>query len=210
MTSRGVGSPSPNVSVPRDHCPYLRPFPAGFSSCAAYQPQLFIGLDSQQKPLPPVWTCRNLAAGDNHAGGHYARCRLGDAAARERWVERVTSSRVDLMRALRREFAEFSRPYMQAILAAKARQVKHQDAAISAALRRVSDEFLDAAETHLQQRSNDLDRAGVPLDVARQIVTHAVDHWVRGSSAPVFFEVPEQLLKRLPETARRLLKPEPA
>ena len=71
---------------PADRCPYRRPFPEGFDECGAYQPAPFVGLDTHNNPLPMVWSCRNLRAGEYPAGGHYARCALGGPTARLRGV----------------------------------------------------------------------------------------------------------------------------
>jgi hypothetical protein len=169
----------------------------------------FIGLDTQQQPLPPVWSCRHLAAGEREGGGYYARCRLGDAEGRQRWLDKLTGTRVELMRELRRDFAEFSRPYLQAMAAAKGRQLKQRDPVLSGALRRVSDEFMRAADAYLEERSADFEEAGVPPDAARQLLQLAMEHWVESASTGNGFEVPEAVLQRLPETARLLIKPEP-
>ena len=70
--------------VPLDCCPYERPFEIEFAGCPGYEPEVFEPTTSQGKPLPDILTCRNLVMGSHgeHAEHRYARCVLGDAAAR--------------------------------------------------------------------------------------------------------------------------------
>jgi len=157
--------------VPPDKCPYPRPFAAGFIQCNAYQPAPYIGLDTHQQPLPPVWTCRHLTVGEEkQSGGHYPRCELGDCQARQSWVESLGSKRIEKMRRLRTDFGEFARPYLQAIWAAKGRQLKHHDAALSGALKRVSEEFLRAADSYVREHAAQLKEVDVPIEAAREIM----------------------------------------
>lgn len=82
--------------VPLDCCPYERPFEVEFAGCPGYEPEVFEPTTSQGKPLPVILTCRNLVMGSHgeHAEHRYARCGLGDAAARrERIRNQLTAIR---------------------------------------------------------------------------------------------------------------------
>ena len=67
-----------------DGCPYRRPFAEYFVDCPAYEPELFTPTSLRQLPMAPIWTCSHMAVGeDNGQRGHlFARCLIGDAAAR--------------------------------------------------------------------------------------------------------------------------------
>jgi hypothetical protein len=67
-----------------DECPYRRPFFEYFAACPAYEPELFTPRNMRGAPLAPIWTCSHMAVGeDPEQRGHlYARCLIGDAAAR--------------------------------------------------------------------------------------------------------------------------------
>ncbi|TMD67558.1 MAG: hypothetical protein E6I84_03400 [Chloroflexi bacterium] len=67
-----------------DSCPYRRPFSDDFADCPGYEPELYLPTSLRQAPLPPVWTCCHLTIGaiKGELGHLYARCLIGDAAAR--------------------------------------------------------------------------------------------------------------------------------
>ena len=67
-----------------DSCPYPRPFSDDFADCPDYEPELYLPTSLRQAPLPPVWTCCHLTIGaiKGELGHLYARCLIGDAAAR--------------------------------------------------------------------------------------------------------------------------------
>jgi len=62
----------------------------------------FRGPRPSYRPLQPVWTCQQLEVRPTGASGHryYGRCSIGDAAARERWVEQVRVVRLVTLRDL--------------------------------------------------------------------------------------------------------------
>src|SRR5918911_2813246 len=110
--SAGVDSDRPPSGQPPDACPYPRPFPEDFDDCPTYQGRLFVGLDLQYRPLRPSRTCRFLTVGDvsSQPGTFYARCALGDADARARWLAGLDRERLAKLQALRRRLAGFLRP----------------------------------------------------------------------------------------------------
>jgi len=69
--------------LPSDACPYARPFPKDFADCTAFQSVEFKGASSDVA-AQILTTCANLVVGafSDGATHRYARCQLGDAAAR--------------------------------------------------------------------------------------------------------------------------------
>jgi hypothetical protein len=69
--------------LPRDACPYSRPFPKDFADCTAFQSVEF-NAASDDAPPQMLTSCANLAIGTfwDDSKHHYARCALGDASAR--------------------------------------------------------------------------------------------------------------------------------
>ena len=74
--------------VPADGCLYRRPFDEYFLECPSYEREPYATVDLRGVPLAMVWTCSNLAIGEYEGNrGHlYARCLLGDIAARRQAV----------------------------------------------------------------------------------------------------------------------------
>ena len=70
---------------PLDRCPYAGRGTDAFNVCIAFTPCLYVGLDLQYRPLPPVTTCRHLTP-VSRAGGAYPGCALGDQQGRENWA----------------------------------------------------------------------------------------------------------------------------
>jgi hypothetical protein len=75
---------------PADECPWPRPFPEGFEECPAFAPLAFSPVDSRDRPLGPVLTCRHLISRPFNLpkAGWYGACGLGDAPARRAYLER--------------------------------------------------------------------------------------------------------------------------
>jgi len=61
----------------------------GFDQCSTFEPQPFVPVDMNDRPLAPMLTCRHLVIRTLHNGnvGWYAACRIGDEAARRRAAE---------------------------------------------------------------------------------------------------------------------------
>lgn len=78
---------------PTDHCPYVRPFPADFAGCPAFEPVGFNPVTSDYQPLELATTCRHLTSRQvsGESGRWYPACRLGDAAARVAWRAQATA-----------------------------------------------------------------------------------------------------------------------
>jgi hypothetical protein len=76
-------------TLPGDACPFSRPFPEGFDECPAYEGIQFQPATFANEPLTPAWSCRHLTVATVVEGfpRNYARCELGDAAARLQWLK---------------------------------------------------------------------------------------------------------------------------
>jgi len=70
--------------IPSDGCPYRRPFAEYFADCPAFEPEVFTGTTLRGLPLTPIWSCVHMTVGEDpdQKGHRYARCVIGDAAAR--------------------------------------------------------------------------------------------------------------------------------
>lgn len=86
-----------------DRCPYARPFAADFAECPAFVPRRWAVRALDDRPLAGIWTCWHLTdaqvAGEGNR--HYARCSVGDAAARLRWSRAAGTRLVGAYRAFR-------------------------------------------------------------------------------------------------------------
>ena len=148
-----------------DRCPYSRPFQPGFSDCPTFQAVGFIASDSQNRSLGEKVTCGHLTSG-SHAqatGRFYARCGLGSATDRVRWLALVSPSRLEKLRALQEEFDAFSRPQRQLLLETKAAvlraPLRHGS---RTQLERQVGEFLDLVATFLAEREARFQEVGLP------------------------------------------------
>ena len=67
-----------------DSCPHRRPFGELFADCPAYEPELYLPTSMRGVPMAPTWTCQHMTVGEDSEqhGRMYARCLVGDAAAR--------------------------------------------------------------------------------------------------------------------------------
>ncbi len=61
----------------------------GFAECQTFEPQPFVPMDMNDRPLAPMLTCSHLVTQTLHNGkvGWYAACRIGDEAARRKLME---------------------------------------------------------------------------------------------------------------------------
>jgi hypothetical protein len=201
---------------PADECPFPKPFPSDFDDCPAYQPSEFIGLDLQYHPLPPVWTCSNLEIKAFTSGSHgfYGRCRLGDAAARMRWVHELHSTRLDKIRHLQREFGEVLSPGLSELWALKGRQLRAmrsptEDTNVATVeLEAFVRRMLTDIETFLEERMDILREANLPLNALMEIMEDALTELVQQPTSAATWRIPDHILERFPEDVRILFRPE--
>ena len=88
---------------PRDACPYPKPFTAEFNDCPTYQTRHAIVVDSNDRPLRTIWSCRHMETKQilGKSGHYYGACQLGDARGRQAWVQRIGPDRIRNIQKLR-------------------------------------------------------------------------------------------------------------
>ena len=202
------------MTRPDDECPYPRPFPADFDGCPAYQARQFIPLDTLFQPLEPVFTCRHIetrAMTQRHRW--YAACALGDVEARMRWVRQVGAARLERIRAVQRELGAAIAPYSTRLWELKGQQLlavrdgKDPEPATSE-LRRLGGQITDEVSSFVKGHSQALAAIEMPPDATMQLVRAAVDRFVDTHFATeVTLEVPDNLLKRFPESVQSFFRP---
>ena len=182
---------------PANRCPYPKPFPDDFHYCPAYQPVRFIPLDTRYRPLRAVWSCAHLEIAE--AGGQpYTACRLGDAAERVAWAERMRADRLERWRAVAREFGEALKQPIADVYAAKAEQL----AALGTERSRVAERKLrDAVARMLEldfslmdRRASELEEIGFPVDAMKVVTQHAMDALTQRPSVYGTYAPPAELL----------------
>jgi hypothetical protein len=203
-----VGVPGPGR--PADECPYPKPFPPDFSDCSAYRAAEFTALDMQFKPLAPVVTCQHLVRGTIESGGAraYARCLLGSAEERARWVERVRPERLRVIGQLADELRELLRPHILAMWEAKGALLRGDrgqeatselDAAMNAVIADC-DRVIDANEARMAE-------LGLPAAPVKLLVRRAVADWRQNGERVYRLEMSDEMLSQFPPDVRELLRP---
>ncbi len=201
---------------PRDECPYPKPFGADFDACPAYQQAQFVPLDTQYRTLESIWTCGNLDMG-RIAGSpwrHFARCRIGDRAARLQWVGRVREDRVAVARQMQRELAPLMTAQVTELWTLKGRQLaaptgSEAHATATAELMRRGNAFLTTFERFLEEHAGEMRRLDLPIEATVDLIREVVYRWVDQPNAEIP-QINESALARFPEEARLLLVPETA
>jgi anti-anti-sigma regulatory factor len=165
-----------------DRCVYPRPFLEGFDDCPAFQATTFIAADSRNKTLGTWRTCRHLGTGNDveNRGRFYPRCALGDKAQRLQWVAEVSPAKLDVVRALQKEFDQLSRPHRERLFDARARwHAGPASARSEAELERLIDAFLTTTDRFLKQNGARFGDVGLPAEPLRQLIKEWVWAWVR-------------------------------
>jgi hypothetical protein len=201
--------------LPADACPYHRPFPPDFTACSAFQPRPFVALDLHYRPLPPVVTCQHLQVKATVVGAHryYGRCGIGDAAARQQWVEQVRSLRLRALREVGAEINRITRPLLIQLWEAKGRQLEahrlsRETALPTAAVREVARRMRTQIMAVLQEHRAELESAGLPYETCRELVDAMLERFVSHPSTDVPLGVPPELLARFPEAVRIFFEPQ--
>ena len=168
-----------------ERCPYPRPFSPDFNDCPAFQAIAFIAADSRNRQLGSYYTCRHLTPGNDteQRGRFYPRCALGTREQRMQWLAQVTPARLEVVRALQREFDEFSLPHRERLFDARQRL---QSGPSSAAAERQIDQlittFLEAINQFLLTNAERFQEVGLPVDPLRQLIKEWIWAWVRSPS----------------------------
>ena len=216
--SAGLDSDRPPPGQPADACPYPRPFPEDFDDCPTYQGRLFVGLDLQYRPLRPSRTCRFLTVGDvsSQPGTFYARCALGDADARARWLAGLDRERLARLQALRRRLAVFVRPHLDELWRLKGEQLRarglsHSDPSdFQQAVQSLSDRLTLEVERFLEEQETGLAELGIPSDALLEATLLSVRTFVEQPTGELTdLELPDALLRRFPREVQALVQVHP-
>ena len=198
---------------PADRCPYTRPFSENFHGCAAYQPNRFVALDTGYRPLPPIWTCSHLdAAAIPQRTRFYAKCRIGDGAARDAWVATLRVDRLAALRVLQDELNPTFAELTTTLWAAKAQQLRSDSGSAewreaTARLHELGRRFMTTLEAIFEERAELFDSLGFPLDACMRLFDDLIERWIAQPNTEVP-EIPDSALEPFPPETRILLKPE--
>jgi len=204
-----MAAPLGAVERPADQCPYRKPFPVGFDDCPAFNPTEFTALDLQHRPLQPVLSCRHLVVGSGpRPGGHYPRCRIGDATARLDWVRRVGQSRAGHLAALGEASRAAFRDHQARLWEARGRTLRDStDVTAERDLRVEIEAFRASADAFYRAREEELEEVGIPVESLLELVRRLLQLFQQTRSTAPLEEIPEDLLRDLPADFRLLIQP---
>lgn len=200
----------PDAGRPADECPYPKPFPADFDDCPAFRADEFIALDMHYRPLRAVRTCHHLVRGTVHGGGPraYARCLLGTAEDRARWVERVRPERLQVVAEVGAQLREAVRPHIQAMWEAKGALLAGSvDPGTRARLEVEIDAVIADCDRLIDRNQARLAEVGLPAAPVKELVRRALTDWRQSSERVYRLELSEEILSWFPAEVRELLQP---
>ncbi len=201
---------------PSDACPYPKPFTADFNDCPTYQTRHAIVVDSNDRPLRTIWSCRHLETKQlpGAAGHYYGACQLGDAKGRQEWVQRIGAERIRNIQKLRAQIMPLAQAFVDDLACLKG---QHGEATRSNGdatqilnlMKERGQRYLEELEAFLNTREELLQSAGMPPVPVMQLARQWVDEFVvetlgRSRSAPV---LPDELVASLPESVRVFYAP---
>lgn len=201
---------------PADACPYPKPFRADFNECPSYQTRHAIVLDSTNRPLRTIWSCRHMETKQvpGQSGHYYGACQLGDAKGREDWVKRIGPDRIRSIRKLRTQVMPIAQAFVDEMAGLMGRQV---DAAregrdpelVRSEMRELGGQYLAELSSTLQRDEPLLAAAQMPYEGVMQLARRWVDEFLnetlsRSSGDP---HVPDDLLATLPDSVRVFYAP---
>ena len=201
---------------PGDACPYRKPFTAEFNDCPTYQTRHAVVVDSNDRPLRTIWSCRHMETKQlpGKSGHYYGACQLGDAKSRHEWVQRFGPERLRNIQKLRSMVMPLAQAFVDDVAALKGRQVEairsNQDTgAILAQMTERGHRYLADFESFLAGRPELLRAAGMPLGAIMQLGRQWVDEFVSetlGRSRPVAM-LPDDLVASLPDSVKVFYAP---
>ncbi|MDQ6713303.1 MAG: hypothetical protein M3Z28_08980 [Candidatus Dormibacteraeota bacterium] len=201
---------------PSDACPYPKPFTADFNDCPTYQTRHAIVVDSNDRPLRTIWSCRHLETKQlpGATGHYYGACQLGDAKGRQEWVQRIGAERIRNIQKLRAQIMPLAQAFVDDLACLKG---QHGEATRSNGdatqildlMKERGQRYLEDLEALLNTREELLQLAGMPPVPVMQLARQWVDEFVvetlgRSRSAPV---LPDELVASLPESVRVFYAP---
>jgi len=201
---------------PADECPYPRPFPPGFRDCPAYRSARLVPLDSRYRPLQPGRTCQHLDVGSTAtAGRFYARCLIGSAEERTRWVDPERERLLADAEAITAVLEVRTSALVDRMWELKGEQLRAADSphpgraeqdAITAELQRLVQQAMTEMEAALEEETERLARLNLPLGTTMEFLQAVMQQWVESRTLvnPV---IPDEWVERFPEQAWWLLRP---
>ena len=201
---------------PSDACPYPKPFTAEFNECPTYQTRHAIVVDSSDRPLRTIWSCRHMETKQvpGEPGHYYGACQLGDARGRHEWVQKIGSDRIRAIQKLRAEVLPFAQTFVDDLAYLKGRQVdatrsNGDTSQILTRMRARGQRYLEDFESFLGERDELLQSAGMPRAAVMQLARQWVDEFVSdtwgGSRSPQV--LPDDLVASLPDSVRVFYAP---
>jgi hypothetical protein len=201
---------------PSDACPYRKPFTADFNECPTYQTRHAIVVDSTNRPLQTIWSCRHMETRQvpGESGHYYGACQLGDAKGRQEWVQKIGPDRIRAIQKLRAEIMPMAQAFVDDMATLKSRQVQavrtHTDAAtVYDQMRGRGRRYLEEFESFLQAREPLLQSAQMPVSAIMQLARQWVNDFLSESWSwsPLGQQVPDDLLGALPDSVRVFYAP---
>ena len=194
-------------SRPLDECPFDRPFAVDFDRCPAYQPRLAHMADSREQPVGQVWTCDHLAATRMRAQpAYYARCALGDAPSRSRWLGIAQQHGLLAVRALRSDFYRNARSEIRQLIAAQVARRGRPGEPLER-LRTANDVLLAALADFIRHRRQDLKAAGIDPATLKRAVEATLHEGLRRGELQGL-RPPEGLITTYPPAVQAFLRPD--
>jgi hypothetical protein len=201
---------------PSDACPYPKPFTAEFNDCPTYQTRHAIVLDSNDRPLRTIWSCRHMETKQipGESGHYYGACQLGDARGRHEWVQKIGPDRIRNIQKLRAEVLPFAQKFVDDMAGLKSRHAEATQSNgnatdIAALMRERGRRYLEDFEAFLGERQELLQSAGMPLAAVMQLARQWVDEFISetwGHSRAVQV-LPDDLVTSLPDSVRVFYAP---
>jgi len=201
---------------PSDACPYPKPFTAEFNDCPTYQTRHAIVVDSNDRPLRTIWSCRHMETRQipGESGHYYGACQLGDARGRQEWVQRIGPDRVRNIQKLRAQIMPLAQGLVDDLAVLKSRHLdatrSNGDATeILMLMKQRGRRYLEDFEAFLSDRGELLQLAGMPMAAVMQLARRWVDEFVSetlGRSRSVSM-LPDDLVASLPDSVRVFYAP---
>jgi hypothetical protein len=201
---------------PGDACPYPKPFTADFNDCPTYQTRHAIVVDSNDRPLQTIWSCRHMETKQvpGEAGHYYGACQLGDAKGRQQWVQMIGPDRIRNIQMLRAEVMPIAQAFVDDMAGLKGRQLEAtrtgaDQAELLALMHERGRRYLQAFEAFLIEREELLQSAQMPVTAVMQLARQWVEEfasetWGRSRSSQEF---PDDLVGSLPDSVRVFYTP---
>ena len=201
---------------PSDACPYPKPFTADFDDCPTYQTRHAVVVDSNDRPLRTIWSCRHMETKQisGESGHFYGACQLGDAKGRQRWVQTIGPDRIRGIQKLRADVMPIAQAFVDDMAELKSRQLKlgRSDAdtgVLLGRMRKRGRRYLQEFEAFLQERGELLQSAQMPQSAVMQLARQWVDEFVSETwgHSRASQQLPDDLVASLPDSVKVFYTP---